>query len=83
VKKIVREKAWKSRFVPLLGRDEKDNLSRSNKERDASLADKIFWSVLGHLFDLFQRGVFRVTRAKDSIGCLSIQAPPPQAKGLG
>lgn len=27
----------------------RNNLSHSNKERDASLAEKIFWSVLGHL----------------------------------
>ena len=27
----------------------RNNLSHSNKERDACLAEKIFWSVLGHL----------------------------------
>jgi len=37
----------------------RNNLSHSNKERDASLAEKIFWSVLGHLQTLrpdFARG---------------------------
>ena len=37
----------------------RNNLSHSNKERDASLAESIFWSVLGHLQTLhpnFARG---------------------------
>ena len=37
----------------------RNNLSHANKERDASLAEKIFWSVLGHLQTLqpgFARG---------------------------
>ena len=37
----------------------RNNLSHSNKERDAILAEKIFWSVLGHLQTLepgFARG---------------------------
>jgi hypothetical protein len=37
----------------------RNNLSHSNKERDASLAENIFWSVLGHLQTLqpsFARG---------------------------
>jgi len=37
----------------------RNNLSHSNKERDAGLAEKIFWSVLGHLQTLrpdFARG---------------------------
>jgi len=27
----------------------RNNLSHANKERDASLAEKVFWAVLGHL----------------------------------
>jgi hypothetical protein len=37
----------------------RNNLSHANKERDASLAEKVFWSVLGHLQTLapgFARG---------------------------
>lgn len=37
----------------------RNNLSHSNKERDAGLAEKIFWTVLGHLQSLhpgFARG---------------------------
>jgi len=37
----------------------RNNLSHANKERDASLAEKIFWAVLGHLQTLqphFARG---------------------------
>ena len=41
----------------------RNNLSHSNKERDASLAEKIFWSVLGHLQTL-QPGFARGNRGK-------------------
>lgn len=41
----------------------RNNLSHSNKERDASLAEKIFWSVLGHLQTL-QPGFGRGHRGK-------------------
>jgi hypothetical protein len=41
----------------------RNNLSHSNKERDANLAEKIFWSVLGHLQTL-QPGFARGNRGK-------------------
>ena len=41
----------------------RNNLSHSNKERDAILAEKIFWSVLGHLQTL-QPGFARGNRGK-------------------
>jgi hypothetical protein len=41
----------------------RNNLSHSNKERDAGLAEKIFWSVLGHLQTL-QPGFARGNRGK-------------------
>ena len=41
----------------------RNNLSHANKERDASLAERIFWSVLGHLQTL-QPGFARGNRGK-------------------
>ena len=41
----------------------RNNLSHAHKERDASLAEKIFWSVLGHLQTL-QPGFARGNRGK-------------------
>src|SRR6266481_1213174 len=41
----------------------RNNLSHANKERDASLAEKIFWAVLGHLQTL-QPGFARGDRGK-------------------
>jgi hypothetical protein len=41
----------------------RNNLSHANKGRDASLAEKIFWSVLGHLQSL-QPGFARGNRGK-------------------
>jgi hypothetical protein len=41
----------------------RNNLSHSNKERDASLAEKVFWAVLGHLQSL-QPGFARGNRGK-------------------
>jgi hypothetical protein len=41
----------------------RNNLSHANKKRDASLAEKIFWSVLGHLQTL-QPGFARGNRGK-------------------
>jgi hypothetical protein len=41
----------------------RNNLSHANKERDASLAEKIFWAVLGHLQNL-QPGFARGRRGK-------------------
>jgi len=41
----------------------RNNLSNCNKERDASLAEKIFWAVLGHLQGL-QPGFARGSRGK-------------------
>lgn len=41
----------------------RNNLSHANKERDASLAEKIFWAVLGHLQTL-QPGFARGNRGK-------------------
>jgi len=41
----------------------RNNLSHSNKERDAVLAEKIFWSVLSHLQNL-QPGFARGNRGK-------------------
>jgi len=41
----------------------RNNLSHANKERDASLAEKIFWAVLGHLQTL-QPGFARGPRGK-------------------
>jgi len=41
----------------------RNNLSHANKERDASLAEKIFWSVLGHLQTL-QPGFARGNRGR-------------------
>jgi len=44
-------------------RRSRNNLSHSNKERDAGLAEKIFWSALGHLQTL-QPGFARGNRGK-------------------
>lgn len=41
----------------------RNNLSHANKERDASLAEKLFWAVLGHLQSL-QPGFTRGRRGK-------------------
>ena len=41
----------------------RNNLSHANKERDASLAEKVFWAVLGHLQTL-QPGFARGSRGK-------------------
>jgi hypothetical protein len=41
----------------------RDNLSHANKERDASLAERVFWAVLGHLQSLAP-GFARGTRGK-------------------
>jgi hypothetical protein len=41
----------------------RNNLSHANKERDASLAEKVFWSVLAHLQSL-QPGFARGQRGK-------------------
>jgi Transposase DDE domain/Domain of unknown function (DUF4372) len=41
----------------------RNNLSHANKERDASLAEKVFWAVLGHLQGL-QPGFARGNRGK-------------------
>jgi hypothetical protein len=41
----------------------RNNLSHANKKRDASLAERIFWSVLGHLQTL-QPGFARGNRGK-------------------
>jgi hypothetical protein len=41
----------------------RNNLSHANKERDASLAEKVFWSVLGHL-QILQPGFGRGQRGK-------------------
>ncbi len=41
----------------------RNNLSHSNKKRDASLAEKVFWAVLGHLQSL-QPGFARGNRGK-------------------
>ena len=41
----------------------RNTLSHANKERDASLAEKLFWSVLGHLQSL-QPGFARGNRGK-------------------
>jgi hypothetical protein len=41
----------------------RNNLSHANKERDASLAERLFWSVLGHLQTL-QPGFARGNRGK-------------------
>ena len=41
----------------------RNNLSHANKERDASLAEKVFWAVLGHLQSL-QPGFARGNRGK-------------------
>jgi len=41
----------------------RNNLSHANKERDASLAEKVFWAVLGHLQNL-QPGFARGNRGK-------------------
>ena len=41
----------------------RNNLSHANKERDASLAEKVFWAVLGHLQSI-QPGFGRGNRGK-------------------
>jgi len=41
----------------------RNNLSHANKERDASLAEKVFWAVLGHLQSL-QPGFARGNRGR-------------------
>lgn len=41
----------------------RNNLSHANKERDASLAENVFWAVLGHLQNL-QPGFARGNRGK-------------------
>ena len=41
----------------------RNNLSHANKGRDASLAEKLFWSVLGHL-QILQPGFARGSRGK-------------------
>jgi hypothetical protein len=46
----------------------RNNLSRANKERDATLAERIFWSGLGHLQTL-QPAFARGNRGKGVARC--------------